>query len=74
VGAGFAVPRVRFLGNPAWDFSQASVVSGQNNVFCLSCHRAHGSEYAFGLAWPPNTPYGTGPNGCDQCHNKSGGG
>ena len=72
VGAGFDVPRLRFVGNPATNYAQASVVSGANNVFCLTCHRAHGSEFPFSLAWPPN-PGGVGPGGCDQCHNKSGG-
>jgi len=69
-GAGFDVPRSRFLNNPATSYSAATSVSADNTVFCLSCHKVHGSENPDGLLWPEQG--GTvGPNGCDQCHNKS---
>ena len=44
----------------------ASVVAANNEVFCLSCHQAHGSGNAFSLRW-------SGASGltaaCQQCHN-----
>jgi hypothetical protein len=69
-GAGFDIPRVRFLNNPATTYSAATAVSADNNVFCLSCHKAHGSENPDGLLWAPQGG-AVGPNGCDQCHDKS---
>lgn len=66
-GSGFQVPRVPFVTDGAADFAAASLVSAETNgVFCLSCHKAHGSADAFGMVWaldgPPARP------GCDQCH------
>jgi len=69
-GAGFGVPRVRFLADAATSYSAATAVSADNTVFCLSCHKVHGSENPDGLAWPQQGG-AVGPNGCDQCHNKS---
>ncbi|MCL5103079.1 MAG: hypothetical protein M1133_03040 [Armatimonadetes bacterium] len=79
VGSGFdvdgeTVPRVPFAVSTATNFNSASTVTTDNEVFCLSCHKAHGSTHAFGMAWP----YGTSGNGlasssgCNQCHNISG--
>jgi hypothetical protein len=70
-GAGFDVPRLRYLGNPSTSYASATVVSSDNNVFCLTCHKAHGSQHPFGLTWE-NPTLGAGPSGCDQCHRKSG--
>ncbi len=70
-GAGFDVPRLRYLGNPSTNYAAATVVASGNNVFCLTCHKAHGSAHAFGLTWQ-NPDLGAGPSGCDQCHRKSG--
>lgn len=70
-GAGFDVPRLRFLVNPATSYSAATGVSEDNEVFCLTCHKAHGSSYPDGVVWPPNSDDSVGPSGCDQCHNKS---
>jgi len=70
-GAGFtSTPRLRFVNNGATDFTSSHVVDANvNGVFCLSCHSAHGSSNAFGLAWDPVV--GKNGEGCDQCHNKT---
>lgn len=68
-GSGFdGTSRVPFLVPGAGDFASASVVDpARNGVFCLSCHKAHGSGSAFGLTWT-SQERGVGPRGCDQCH------
>jgi len=67
-GAGFLeTPRVHFVVRGALTFAAAATVAASNGVFCLSCHKAHGSDRAFGLVFSP-TP---GGEGCDQCHNKT---
>lgn len=64
-GPGFTIPRLRFIVQGASDFAGATVVSQTNEVFCLSCHKAHGSENAFATTWN----YGqVNPAGCRQCH------
>jgi hypothetical protein len=67
-GSGFgATPRVRFVNSGATDFASSRVVDASTNgVFCLSCHKAHGSDQAFGMVWQLQN--GVGPSGCDQCH------
>lgn len=37
-------------------------------VMCLSCHRAHGSEYPNMLRWDYRNWPGAGYNGCGVCH------
>ncbi|MFQ6008486.1 MAG: hypothetical protein ACE5K8_05975 [Candidatus Zixiibacteriota bacterium] len=70
-GAGFLITgRIRFVNDGATDFAAATVVdAGINGVFCLSCHKAHGGNNAFGLLWDPVS--GVNGEGCDQCHNKT---
>lgn len=70
---GHEIPRVPFAVSSAMDYSTAKTVSADNEVFCLSCHKAHGSVHAFGMVWS----YGTGEaelgnSGCNQCHNTAG--
>ncbi|MEW6050974.1 MAG: cytochrome c3 family protein [Candidatus Zixiibacteriota bacterium] len=67
-GAGFlSTPRLRFVNHFAADYASATVVDPDlNGVFCLSCHKAHGSDKAFALAWDPVA--GKFGEGCDQCH------
>jgi hypothetical protein len=70
-GNGFTIPRLPYIVRDATDFAQARTVAPTNEVFCLSCHKAHGSGNAFGLRWA----YGSGAPGvnqagCEQCHNK----
>ncbi len=36
-----------------------------NEVFCLTCHKAHGAGHKNSLRWPQNSNLG-----CQQCHNK----
>lgn len=78
IGSGFnvegvPVPRVPFAVNSATNFKTATTVTADNEVFCLSCHKAHGSVHSFGMIWP----YGSGSDGlvsssgCNQCHNIS---
>jgi hypothetical protein len=72
-GAGFVgTARLRFVKSDAPDFTNSRTVdAATNGVFCLSCHKAHGSDYAFGLRWDPSS--GPGGKGCEQCHNQTGG-
>jgi len=67
-GAGFLeTPRVRYVVRGALNFSAATTVAPSNGVFCLTCHKAHGSDKPFGLVFDSEP----GGEGCDQCHNKS---
>lgn len=67
-GAGFLqTPRVPFVVRGALTFEAATTVAATNGVFCLTCHKAHGSERPFGLVFEPIP----GGEGCDQCHNKT---
>ena len=69
-GIGFAIGRVPFLVSGAVDYAGARTVVANdietaNEVFCLTCHRAHGSENRNSLRWSENSNLG-----CQQCHNK----
>lgn len=69
-GSEFSIGRLPFIVVEAHDYASASVVAYDNEVFCLSCHSAHGSTNAFGLRWDPaqsDIPIQTA--GCRQCHN-----
>lgn len=68
-GSGFdGLQRVRFVVDGADTFALAGTVdAATNGVFCLSCHKAHGSAYAFSLAWPLANNQ-VDRDGCDQCH------
>jgi hypothetical protein len=69
-GSEFSIGRLPFLVKEAHDYGAAAQVDYNNEVFCLSCHSAHGSENAFGLRWNPgdaSNPVRTA--GCRQCHN-----
>ncbi|MCL5105630.1 MAG: hypothetical protein M1133_16165 [Armatimonadetes bacterium] len=60
------IPRLRY-GSPT--ASNTSGGSG-DTVTCLSCHKAHGSKYKYGMVWPYHQ---SGPDmlsGCQQCHFK----
>lgn len=67
-GSGFGTtPRVPFVGIGASDFAAATTVDATRNaVFCLSCHKAHGSEHSFAMTFDPQTV--PRAKGCDQCH------
>jgi len=66
---GFTIPRLPFIVRGATDYSAASTVASNNEAFCISCHKPHGSGYAFGLRWGYGTSDGTNAAGCRQCHN-----
>lgn len=55
------------VARPTVPSSSTNIVQPGTNaiVMCLSCHRAHGSEYASILRWVYN---GTDQNGCKVCH------
>jgi len=67
-GSGFdGAERVRPVVSGATDYAAGTVINPQTNgVFCLSCHRAHGSDQPFALAFPSQS--GIYAAGCDQCH------
>lgn len=67
-GSGFgSTPRVRPVTSNATDFGSAHVVDAvRNGAFCLSCHRAHGSDQPFALVF--TAAGGVNASGCDQCH------
>lgn len=67
-GSGFgATPRVRFVNSGASDFVGGTIVdAASNGVFCLTCHKAHGADQAFGMRWQLQNGYAA--PGCDQCH------
>ncbi|MBI2844714.1 MAG: hypothetical protein HYX78_15080 [Armatimonadetes bacterium] len=64
-GRGFdEIERLPFVTSGATTFASASMVDASTNgVFCLTCHKAHGSDQAFGLTWHGSS------TGCRQCHN-----
>ena len=68
VGSGFgSTARVPFVAIGAGDFTAATTVDADRNaVFCLTCHKAHGSENAFAMTFDPQTV--PKAKGCDQCH------
>lgn len=67
-GTGFGTTkRVRTVTANAADFSSSHIVdAARNGVFCLSCHKAHGSDQPFGLVF--TAADGVNAAGCDQCH------
>ena len=71
---GFSIDRLPFIvsgpfsGDASNNYSAATAVASNNEVFCLTCHKAHGSEYNSSMRWPYQED---GSNlGCQQCHNK----
>lgn len=71
-GSGFSgTTRARAVVRGATDYAGGRVVDARRNgVFCLTCHKAHGSSEPFGLVWPAGR--GTTAVGCDQCHDVAG--
>jgi predicted CXXCH cytochrome family protein len=67
---GFSIGRLPFAVAGATEFTAATTIAANNEVFCLSCHKAHGSGNAFGLRWAyGGAQNGTNQDGCIQCHN-----
>jgi len=80
-GAGFGaatgdgipgIPRVRFQNPSASSYETARTVSLNNQIFCGTCHLAHGSRYATATTWPYKSPVNTADAyaPCQQCHNQ----
>ncbi len=69
-GTDYGIPRVPFQAPTSVDFTTSIEPAETNEVFCGSCHIAHGGQYEKALRWP----YYEGGNaflaGCQQCHNK----
>jgi hypothetical protein len=73
----YGIPRVRFA-QSGDSFSACTTVDDDNEVTCLTCHKAHGSKYDSLLCWPYSryssapTPYSPIDRsaGCQQCHNR----
>ncbi len=65
------IPRVRFQSEGATDYNTAITPSRTNQVFCYSCHFAHGGPYEASLVWPYKTSGAADMySGCQQCHYK----
>jgi len=72
-GDGIAgIPRVRFQNPTATGFETAQTASIGNEMFCGTCHFAHGSPYGAGATWPFKSPGNTADAyaSCQQCHNQ----
>jgi len=64
------VPRVRFQEATAVDFNSAKAVGPANQVFCGSCHLAHGWNYSSCAIWPYKQVSADMYSPCQQCHNQ----
>jgi len=75
----YGVPRVRFA-QSGDTFSACTTVHADNDVMCLTCHKAHGSKYDSAQCWPYQRYSAVTPNpayspidraaACQQCHNR----
>jgi hypothetical protein len=45
-----------------------TATASTDTVFCLSCHKAHGSKYKNALLWPYAEGGADSFSGCQQCH------
>jgi hypothetical protein len=63
------IPRVRFQSPGAGMFTQARQVGPDNEVFCGSCHLAHGGTHQGALVWPYREGGVDDRSACAQCHN-----
>jgi len=54
---------------PVEDTDQDEAVGSTDEVFCLSCHRVHGTPYNNITRWDNTQPSGAG-TGCNKCHAK----
>lgn len=70
IGQSVASPRVPFLAPGATDFPTSRAATATSRVACLSCHKAHGSNYRKGMVWPYLEENDNTLAGCQQCHNK----
>ncbi len=81
IGTGYGfditIGRLPFLVPGALDFLEANTVveipsGGEKTieVFCLTCHKAHGSQYDYSMRWDYKNA--GDDRGCQQCHNTPG--
>jgi hypothetical protein len=64
------IPRVRFQEATASDYNSAKTVTATNQVFCASCHLAHGGEHFSCAVWPYKEAGADMYSPCQQCHNQ----
>ena len=65
------IPRLRFQEPEAVNFDASKTPAETNQVFCGTCHYAHGGPYKGGLTWPYETDGSVDLySGCQQCHYK----
>jgi predicted CXXCH cytochrome family protein len=66
------IPRVRFA-QTGISYTDCIKPLASNRVFCLSCHKGHGSKYDSALVWPYYTMGDADQtSACGQCHNAGG--
>jgi len=63
------IPRVRFA-QSGTSYALTTTAADTNQVFCLSCHKAHGSKYDSTVIWPYYEGGVDQTSACDQCHKK----
>jgi cytochrome c553 len=68
--AGEGIPRLPFLQPEATDVATSRQVQSTNELFCGTCHGAHGTSHARGLRWPYVEGGINYLSGCQQCHYK----
>lgn len=67
IGIGFSIDRLPFIVSGATSYAEATTVAQNNEVFCLTCHKAHGNGNNSAMRWS----YREDSNlGCQQCHSK----
>jgi len=65
------IPRLRFQAPNAADFASAQTPAAANQVFCETCHFAHGGPYRGSVTWPYGEQNSADMySGCQQCHYK----
>lgn len=64
------IRRVPFESPLATGFAASLLPSSGDRVFCGSCHKAHGGNYASSFLWPFKEGGASFNSGCQQCHNK----
>ena len=68
--SGEGIPRLPFLQPEATDFATSVLVASGNQLFCGTCHGAHGTSHIGNLRWPYREGGVNYLSGCQQCHFK----
>ena len=69
-GSTAGIARVPYQSPLAQDFASGQQPEMTDEVFCGSCHKAHGAPHQKSLLWPYLEGGETFVAGCQQCHNK----